>query len=332
MSYKFTLNGTVIADQPKGWDKAVINAKADKVIRGLFIVYTTKLEFWGDGFDIIDAALEENFCNEIDILIEEDECDPGTFTTVFEGLLQLPEIEYDVDACMISGRLVDIGYNAKIMNNKGLQATVSVPRSKNDVTITAAPVVSIGFYNPVDGVGFYAFPGRECFRVFECFRMLIEYMTDGEIGFESTLFDTGGDQEDLVIVTGEELRLPAAGSEAPRISFKQLFEEMDKKFNLGFAIEPDGAGGFQVRIEETSYFQSQASDIRLENVRGLTYKLDKDDLYANVEIGSDIFDTALGLSYPPVHIRAFRTENYTVLGTCNTDKTLNLVSKCFSLT
>jgi len=99
---------------------------------------------------------------------------------------------------------------------------------------------------------------------------------------------------------------------------------------LSFAIEPSPAGysnQFQLRLEETTFFEQDDEILTLSNVANIIMSFNKDELYSNVDIGSKSFDDDVVLSYPPLNFKAFKEENYTILGQCNVDKTLDLVSK-----
>jgi len=92
MGVRVTLDSTLLADTPAGWDKAKITTKMDKTVRGLLSTYTTDLEFWGDGFDYLDNKMNQDYCNVIDILIESDDCEAGNWREEFVGIIQLTQI------------------------------------------------------------------------------------------------------------------------------------------------------------------------------------------------------------------------------------------------
>lgn len=328
MSLEISLDGVKLNDLPRGWDKATIRSKRDKVINGLFTEYTTDLEFWGDGFTFINDVIDVGFCDIVEILIESDDCEDGVFVTEFEGVIPLTQItELDVDEAVYKGKIVDEGYQARIQNNKKLKAVVDTGKSKNGVSITPVTFVDIDFYDPVDDFNTYSFANRNCYRVFDCFKFIIQHITDGIVGFESVLFGPGGDLENLFILTGFELRQGSGNGEAPDVSFEDMFMEISKKKNLGFAIVPSGSAGFNVKIEEDKFFQSEVASKTYRNVRGIKMKFNLERMYSNILVGSQTFELATSLSFPPVRLRGFREENYTVQGECNIENELNLISK-----
>ena len=331
MGIRVTLDNTLLADTPIGWDDAKIKSKRDKKVRGLFINYTTDLSFWGDGFNYIDNILNQDYCQTIDVLIESDDCYAGTWETEFIGIIQLTQLsKYDVDQRIISTKILDESFDAKIDNNKSLKAFVDVGLSKNSEEIQAASPVDIDFFLPSADFSTYIGAVREGYRVFDCFRFIIDYMTDGQVGFKSDLFS--GDYYNWMLFNGKEIRQGTGGGGGFQleVSFKELFIELHKKTNLSFAIEPSPVGyanQFQLRLEETDFFEQNDAIVTLDNVAEILMSFNKDELYSDVNIGSKSFDDDIVLSYPPLNFKAFKEENYTIAGQCNIDKTLKLVSE-----
>jgi len=331
MGLRVTLDDTLLTNTPKGWDSAKINSKRDSAIKGLFLNYVNDLEFWGDGFDYIDGILEANYCGVITVLIETDDCEEGVWVEEFNGTIKLTEINtYDVDQRIIKTKIFDESYDAKISNNKSLKAYVDVGTSKNGVNIQAVSPVDIQLFNPTTGTAYNSYLAtlRQGWRVFDCFRFIIDYMTDGGVGFKSDLL--AGELYDLMLFNGKEVRIGNGGGLQLEVSFKELFQEIDKKHNISFAIEPSPTGYaslFQLRLEKSSYFEQDDDIITLDNVAGILMEFNQEDLYSDIDVGSDSFDDDIVLSYPPINFKAFKKENYTILGQCNIDKTLNLVSK-----
>ena len=74
---RISLDGTILVDTPRGWDEAKITSKRGSEFKGLFLTYSTDLEFWGDGYTYIDGVMNDNYCNIINVLIESDDCEAG---------------------------------------------------------------------------------------------------------------------------------------------------------------------------------------------------------------------------------------------------------------
>jgi hypothetical protein len=327
MGLRVKLDGNILANTPIGWEDATIKTKMDRIVKGLFINYTTDLDFWGDGFDYLDNVLEENYCQTVKIVIESNECS-GDWEEEYTGVIQLAQItKYDVNKRIIKTKLFDDSYDSQISNNKSLKAYVDVPVSKNGELIDVAPQYNIEFFNPTAIFPTYLPILRVGYKVYDCLKFIIDYMSDGTVDFKSDIF--ANDYNNWMLFNGKEVRKGAGDGFQLEVSFKELFKELDKKANLSFAIEPsDGANDFRLRLEPTNYFEQNNAVVILDNIDNIEMSFNRQELYSNVDIGSTSFeDDVFSTSYPPLNFKAFKEENYTILGDCNIDKTLNLVSK-----
>lgn len=324
MALRFTVNSTVLTNEPKGEVK--IFQRRDKEINGLFFNFTSTLEFWGDGFDLIDTSIDDDYCGDIPVLIETDDCHEGTYETLFEGFILKNNIEeYDIDKCTIKSQIVDNSYNAKILNNRNIKILIGAEESKNGVTITPPSAVNIDFFDPTAGSQVYGYADRESYKLFDVFTFVIDYITDGEMSVESDVFDAGGDYENHYILSGQELRAGSGLGEAPSISFQEVYDNAKKKFNLGFSII-DVAGVPTIKIEKSQDFELSTGAINLNSIGGIKLSYNKDELYADINVGSKEVNFENTLALPPFRIKSFREENFAIAGNCNTDKSLDLVN------
>jgi len=330
MGLRITLDTTQLNDLPKGWEKAKYKSKRDPKIKGLFTIYVTDLQFWGDGFDYIDGVMSANYCQTIEVTIESDDCQAGNWVTEFNGIIKLTEItKLDIDQRIITTKIFDESFGARISNNKSLKALVNVGTSKNGESITPVTYEDVFVFDPTANFATYEATARQMFRAWNCFHFIIQYITDGEVDFISDYFDVGGEGYNTFITNGSELRKGNGNGTQLEISFKTLFAELDKKYNLSFAVEPNPStytNPYRVRVEPTSYFEQDDAQIQLDNIRGIDLDFNKEALYSDINIGSDNFNDDVAFSYPPLNFKTFREENYTILGQCNVDNTLDLVS------
>lgn len=324
--FRFTLDGTLLTDEPEGWDKIISELRRDKEVRGQLLLMDLTLAFRGntDGYDILKPKYDcEGFCSFSTLQIEQF-CD-NTWTEIYDGILFYTLIKEYLSPCILECKLKDNSFAAKIDNNKNIEAYVNVGRSKNDEAITAAASDLISMFEVTDGSYTHKITA---YPVSECFRFIIEYMTDGEMGFTSDYFTTG-EGKDIYLTTGQIMR-EYDGNESiyPFISFQKLFDELHKKINLGFSIE-DVAGVKTMRVEDYTYFYQQTSALTLSNVRGIVKSANTSELYSKLEIGaSETLDyVAGGTDFPTgINFVGWNKESYTITGKCNIDNTLNLVS------
>ena len=206
MGVRISLDGILLADTPEGWNDATIKSKRDNVVKGLFVNYTTDLTFWGDGFDYLDGVLDDDYCTTVDILIESDDCNAGEYVVEFIGIIQLTQMTtYNVNQRIIETKVLDQSYDAKIDNNKSIKSFVDVGTSKNGEAIVPVTSNSIAFFDPSADFVTFLPDLREGYRVYDCFRFIIDYMTDGSVDFKSDIFD--GDYWTWMLFNGKEIRL-----------------------------------------------------------------------------------------------------------------------------
>lgn len=72
--------------------------------------------------------------------------------------------------------------------------------------------------------------------------------------------------------------------QSAKISFDDLFQELDKIFYLGMKMEKSG-DNFVLRIEPMDYFFSQTTLLRIEGVQGVTTEFPVNDNYNNIQLG-----------------------------------------------
>lgn len=299
--------------------------KRDSELGGYLITNDAKLNLIGAAYDYVDSKLESSgYCGEIDIIIK-DECN-GRDIQIFVGKIFLLEIEKDSN-CIVTTPLQDNNYYARISKNKSIKTFLDSTRSKNGATISDAAITPLTLFDPATGSnlsGIY-----QAWRVFDVFKNVTAFLSDGEMTFSSTLFGTGGEFEGLCITTGQELFFQGSGT-APAVSFADFYSEVRKKINTTIFI--DATGNIpELRIESDPLTYTNNIIKKLSAVDRLTLKVDGSKLIAKVDVGSRDLDYTApgpgGLSNVEANSYfTFRDEPYTTLGQCNTDNSLDLIS------
>lgn len=337
--YKFYLDGTLLVTEPRGWDDIHFMIKQDKDLNGQLIFIDVELEFFDDGYEHIrDKLYGEGFCTSVALKILEN-CADGNYRVAHEGLIKLSKVTIDEKLCSAKVKPDDNSFYAKIDKNRSLKAFPWVSLSKNGVTITPATLEKIGFFNPTDGVYYSILNGvgeeYSCsgYRVYEIFRYLIAFMSDDTIEFDSTLFGTGGDFEFLMLTTGTVMFTVQTGlgqasfeETFPDISFKDFYSEIYKKLNIGFYFDYSGLKPKMI-IERSQDIPTGVDIVTLDNIKGVTTKVDTQRLYSVLKIGSSITQDVISLQFPEgIDWLGFKEEEYNILGDCGVDSTLDLVS------
>lgn len=328
--FKFYLDDNLLNDEPIGWDDVTSEIVRDFDIHGLLVQTKATLTFTGDGYDYVNCIYNStSFCNEIRVRIEEQCSEDGQYELVFNGLIKIPDISFDLNKCTCKAPIIDNSYFARIKNNKDIEAFPHVGKTKNGTDITAPSAEAIVFFDPTTG-GFVAPAGVDPvgYRVFNILKFLVQFDSDDELGFASTFFDVGGEQQYLYITNGKHLSSTVAADAQDinigKLSLQKMLDEMYKLFNLGFIIDTTGAKPI-FRLEKASYFYGSAITDVLQNANGVVKKVKTDQLYAQVNFGSDKTDNDSRLSFlEDVDLIGFKDESLQITGQCNIDKTLDL--------
>lgn len=320
------INSVEITDLPKGLESIVFSVERDPKLDAVFYEYSSELEFVGDGYTALKTIYDNNTCSVADLQIDW-RCDAeGTYETIFEGVIQLYKVEFNLSRCTCRIETPQSYIQGLISNNWKIEGVLSADKSVQRGTITAATDVDLDFFQASSGN--YLYSNRLAYSVFEAFKWLVAYMTNGEVGFISTLFGSGGDWEYTYIINGISLRDTAAET-APDISFYDLYVEMNKVIPLGMWVE-DIAGAPTLRIEERSYFYNGTNQLTFRNIDGsdgLRARTRDDQLYASVRLGSGTYLVDNTLTFPDNGFFGFTEQVYGFNTACNTDTELNLLNE-----
>jgi len=339
---KVIINGTEIIETPDGWLNFTTTLRYDKELKALFEIVEAPLTFYHDGYRMIKAAYDANgYCFQYPVtILREDEL--NQYIPIFEGVLFFKDIEFTegIEGYSAKCQFTDNSFFAKIYNNRNLKAKIYVPRSKSDLTITAAEYWRITFFDPATGTYYPHLSGPSDarndtgFKVYEVLRFLVAFMSDGEVDFISDFFSAGGDGEGAMITCGKIPRFTQSGGMTqelfeeiwPDLSFADVFKELDKVYNLGIRAGFDGARPY-IRIEDNDYLFPNTTLQNMSDVAIVKRKTALEYLYAKVVIGSKIVTDEVFLSFPAgVRFIGTKEEEYIIVQDCNTDRELNLVN------
>lgn len=335
--YKVYLDNQLLATEPRGWDNIRYFVKFDRTLNGLLFFIDATLYFSGDGGTILsDALYSEGFCSSRTVKLLE-KCS-SVYQKQYEGIVKLSKIEINERApCEVKVKPDDNSYFAKIQNARKQKAFLWAGRSKNDVAIDPVTFHQVAFFNPATGI-YYSVQAPPysgaCYRVYDAFRYLVEFMTDGDVEFDSTLFGVGGEQEWLMITSGLVLFTTQSGltetafkDEFPDISFDQLFKEIYKKLNIGFYMDYSGAKP-KMFIEKDQDIPNGVDIVTLDKIDEIKTSIATDRLYNIIRLGSQDTLDVVSLAFPEdIDFLGFKEEEFNTIGDCTEDNTLDLVSE-----
>lgn len=332
MIYKFTIDTVVYPEDNniRAWDTFSTTIKRNASgLKGLLSTQDVELVFEGDLYTYFYNKLyDDGVCAESDIIIHES-CDNSvSYELFYTGKILVSDIKFDELHCLASSKIRDNSFVARIDNNKSIDTALIAARSKNDVAITACPIYDLIRFSVNNG-NYNTSAPREAFRVYDVFKYLVAFMSDGEVGFESTyLGDTTDDPEmfgGLFISNGEALRTQFFGENALRLSFQKLYEEVSKLRKISFFIDNSGTTPI-LRIENEDFLFSDTNLLTFNDPYNVVTKTKNTELYSKVQLGSTTLADAVYLEFPEgIQFVGFKDETYHILGQCNIDNTLNLL-------
>lgn len=335
--YRYYLDNVLLDQEPSGWQDMTDHIQRVDEVKGLFVTVDLTLKLFGTGYDILFTSYGNSYCGSHDITIQES-CDDGvSYTDIYHGIIFISDCVFDYNNCTVDAKVQDNSFYAKINNNKSIKTYVEVGKSKNGVVFTGGHNYRFYPFDPCTaaGVTWIATYQRHAVSVYECFRCLVAFMTDDTIDFDSSFFKPGGEADGFCITDGIHLSSTNVNEYSyirniRKMSFLDLFTEMNKKFNLGMMIDNSGTRP-KLLIEKASYFKNSTSVLTMNNINGMKASVDIEHLYSQVHIGSDTFEgtgcAAGGLAFEEdTPFITYKDESYFVLGTCNIDNTLDLFS------
>jgi len=329
--YKYYLDGTLV-DCPVGWEKWEDSISVDRTLKGLLVQSDVSLEFSGLGYKILKAREDRGGQNElVNVRVEQLCSQAGGYSVIYNGIFFINQVEFDLIQCLAKCKMQDNGYYSKIYKNKSLEAYIETGKSKNEVSIDAVGRVYIKYVDPCTGID----PGGNlptAWKVGDVLRFLVRYMSDNEMDFYSTLFDSGGYWEFLTMSMGKFIHVDGSitGDEAgPSLSFETLLAELNAKDDLWFYIDTTKTKPTLVIEQFDTLFGSKVVH-KFKNVSKLSTTYDITQMYAKVKFGSGavkpkgLSACADGAYYEEVDFVGCKDETFTILGKTNIDATLDL--------
>ena len=304
-----------ISREPEGLRELEHRVYYSSELRGYLEEFNGDLTFYGDDYTYLRRQYITGACSVIPVVVT-DSCG-----LTLNGNLFLNDAEWRPDICSVKLQVVDGGFLSLIDQNMGIKAYVNVPRSKNDVDITSYVSVQTDLEFKSNTASGTSATNRSGVRVYDALKMLIGFMTDGLLGFESDFLYPDDDDDDVripVLVTADELRT-GSGDYFPYISFEELFTDVSSLYNLTFSVQN---GVF--RVEQDSYFKQSTTPSSFQYPEKVEQRSDEKSFVQKVMFGSQIDENEDFDYYPNITFLGFRQEEYHMGGQCNTKATLDL--------
>ncbi|PCJ57942.1 MAG: hypothetical protein COA65_08765 [Rhodospirillaceae bacterium] len=319
--YRFILDGTILTRNPENWKDIKVTLERQKDIEGLLLIFTSKLTFVEDGYDLLRTQFDLNYNNKItaniDILNSSD-----VYDRLFTGTILLSDIKFNINKSTAIVSIEDTSFFGAIDSNKNIKTFLNSEFTKNGTQITTPTTFQLDYFTPSTGV-FFGFVNRDHYLLSDALDFLVRFMTDDEVkGIVSTYLTTASNFEGglLYITTGEEIRTGIGLH--PNISFKELFQFLKRTHNISFVIETDSNGDPVMRIEEKAFFFQSTISFTARDIKDLELEVDKNNLFSHLEVGNKTFEKSGNFS-STTRFFSFRDEDYLIEGKSNIDKVLD---------
>lgn len=342
--FEFYIDGTKYAD-PINWKDFTETIEYVDSQYTVVFKYDQKLNFNGSAFEYLyRKKLLEGFCYEAEILIKQ-KCAPNElFKTIFTGRLFLSDCNFLLGRCVVECAIIDNNYTSLVFNNKNIKVFMEIPaKTKNGFPISFHDALGHGtlnkawsWFNPNGGGT--AGGGVLCIHVYDAFKFIINWITDGKVDFKSDLMDYSlpiisemDKIKYLTIISGQELRISSGGllfdKQYLHVSFDELFKNVNKYYPLSISVEYTGTGKPILRLEEFDFLRQSTNSIQINNIREIEEHVNVEFLYSRISIGGPSAEYNSSIhSYPPTKQLTHAQEQYFLTGQCNIDKEKDLKS------
>jgi hypothetical protein len=323
---EFILDGVAVTE-PEGLRDLRHRIYYNDGLNGYLEQFDGQVSFYGSEYRILRNRFFADGCAVVPVEVRNG-------GDSYLGNIFLNDAEWQPDKSKVTCEIVDRSLLSLIDNNKDIKAYLNVPRSKNDVDISASTVVQTDLTmkeatssdspTPADRYGV---------RVYDAFKFLIAFMSDGQIGFVSDYFNPETDPNDPTeprnptLITGYSIRTGPQtdpdDEQWPYLSFEELFTDINKLYNISFSMEVVN-GIPTMRIEPKAYFRSIAQTLAVADASGVQQEAVRESYYQLMKFGTPEADTDDYLYYPNERFQSWRKEEYHLGGQCNTKATLDL--------
>lgn len=317
--FKFLLDDTEVTI-PDGWKDIKTSIRRDKQFNSVLVYQDVEVEFTADGYEYLYTKLQDNFCNTIDLKIL-DNCGGSSYRQIIRGKIFVSDCRFDEKNCKARVKIEDRSFYASINNNKSIKTSVFTDKSKNQVAITQATTYNLDIYSV--SANALVRSNAQAVTVYQAFRLLVDFMTDGEVGFESDTFNVGGEWEGLCITSGYQLRT-ATTANFPQFSFIELWDAVSSRIPIGFRIV-DPYNNPTIKIEALSDLFGTTEAHDFPDINQITTSVDQEKLYAKIKFKTGATDNDIAMPFPEdIDFFGFKEEEFYIIGECNIDTALEL--------
>jgi len=314
----FYLDNTQVSS-PTNWRDLESILRNDEEVGGVIISEESNFTWADDGYAYLQLIADAGFCGKVELIVKDDS--QGYLREIIRAYIFVSDITFNERECTATAKIQDQSFFAMINNNRSVNVGIESNLSKNQDVLAPATIYNLDVYSQSNVL--YQNNCR-AYRIYEVMKTIIAFITDNRIGFESSLFEVGGEWEGLCITTGFNLRTGTAG-EFTQINFEDCIAELNSLMPVSFIIE-DPYVSPVFRLEKRDYFKGNGTVLTIDDIYEIKRSYDRSSLYTSVNLGSSVTDSDATLNFPEtIKFLGYYDEIYTLLGECNINRTLNLV-------
>lgn len=319
MSYKIDINGTIIQTLPQGLEDFSVARNINYDDFTIEMEYVTDLTFFGDGYELLKGLADDNYAQVV----------PMTITKICKGNnvvvdldIRITNVEFDLVKCSARTKGIQRDFIGRIKN--GWNKKISMTGGYDDFgdSLPAPAVSTISINHPFDDSSYGNIP---TWGLKAAFQYYVDYLTGSNLVVVSDWID-GLDSDELLVVTSG-IAVRNQTQTAPTTTFKKLFQDHAKAFNLLMGIVYEDGIPY-LRIEKEEFWHDLSTGVNKNSIFSIKERFNEDRLYSTVKYGSRTTiegDGGSGQSLPALSLFGFIEEEFNVRGSDSLDQTLNLV-------
>ena len=331
MSYIFYLDGTIY-DNPAKDRTLSTRIKRNSNLNGILTTQDAKLDFQGAAYIYLYDIFFAGLCSEVEVQIWED-CEAGIL--VYDGVIKIADIKINYQTRTISSSIEDRDFFSYINNNKSVKVSIGIDTlSKTGEIITNLDPYKIRFFAPCIGTHYTAV--IQGWRVFDIMQFILDYITDNRIELQSDLLSGQGDANELFLTKGRNLTAPYALPDEVKLSFNDIYEFVQRIYNLAFKIIIPATGRTILKIEKQDDLYLTSGNLVFADVKDLEISADNSEIYSSVSMGGPDTEGVTqnyGVCPAGIHtgldgaLYGWAEQQFHLFGQCNQDNELDLKVK-----
>ncbi len=262
--------------------------------------------------------MENGFCSEVQVKVDKWNSVTNVYEVFFEGFIYLKNCNFNISKRQVEVSLEDANASLLFLNNKNVKCPIGsylYQDVSNNYPLSSPDTLLLIDFN--NDAGAYTYTNQPCYLIYNLFKNIINLSNDFRFDFDSSFFSSGTFQYFCMSY------FKFAGLQ--KISFQDLFKELNCLFNLSFSIDNSGVKP-KIIVEPKIDYYDAAPVLVLDNVNDLKFTFDEANIYKTIEIGyKHVDDNLSGTYFDTPNGNQYYTSN--LCATNNIDLVSNFIQK-----